>query len=297
MRVPGLTVCAIVFALLTGSKCVAQPVKTSAAEDAIRKSSQDFARAFESGNARAVASFWTEQGEYQDESGAVIRGRTAIEKAFVELFKENANARVEVLIESIRFPADGLAIEEGLLRQSGAGKDLPGTTMYSVIHVREGDQWKIALAREWGAGQDRLQDLHWLLGDWKASIADQEVTLSLKQDGKKPFLHGTFVKKTKGKVISSGTMRIGFDGQKGMLRSWHFDDDGGHGEALWVRDGNRWVLDSVGVLADGTETASVNILTRLNNQEITWRSIDRVSGGEALPDTVPIKLTRSGAGR
>jgi hypothetical protein len=40
------------------------------------------------------------------------------------------------------------------------------------------------------------------------------------------------------------------------------------------------------------ETASVNILGRVNQDEITWRSIDRVIGGEALPDTMPVRLSR-----
>jgi len=261
-------------------------------EDAIRKSSSDFAKAFSRSDAKAVASFWTEQGEYHSEDGTVIRGRAAIEKSFSSFFKQNPRVKVDVLIGSIRFPAENLAIEEGLLRQSGADKEMPNTTHYSLIHAREGGQWKIALTREWGAGQDRLEDLDWLLGDWKATSGDQEVVLSLGRDGKKPFVVGTLTTKSKGKVVSAGTLRIGFDGQKRMLRSWHFDDDGGHGEALWQRDGNRWILHNIGVLGDGTQTASVNLLTRLNNEEIIWRSTDRVVGGDTIPDTTPIKLSR-----
>ena len=95
-----------------------------------------------------------------------------------------------------------------------------------------------------------------------------------------------------GKVVASGTLKISLDPQRGQLRSWHFDDDGGHGQALWLRDGNNWVLDSIGVLSDGTETASVSLLGRLNPDEVTWRSIDRVAGDRPVPDTVPVKLTR-----
>lgn len=268
-----------------------QSTKTSADEDAIRQNSLAFTKAFEAADAKAVAAFWTENGEYQEESGVLLRGRPAIESAFSKHFKEIPKAKVEVIIDSIRFPAPNLAVEEGYLRQAGAGKELPGTTLYRVIHVRDGKEWKIALAKEWGAGHDRLHNLHWLLGSWKAAVEDQEVVLTLKQD-EKPFLVGTFVKKAKGKTISSGSLRIAFDGQRGKLRSWHFDDDGGHGEALWVRDGNRWLLDSVGVTGAGDETASVNVLTRLSNREITWRSIDRVVAGTPLPDTTPTKLTR-----
>ena len=95
----------------------------------------------------------------------------------------------------------------------------------------------------------------------------------------------------------SGTIRISHDPQTGQLRSWHFDDNGGHGQSLWIRDGNRWVLDAVGVQPDGTETAAVNVLVRINNDAFTWRSLDRVAGDEALPDTPPVKLTRVAASK
>jgi uncharacterized protein (TIGR02246 family) len=294
-RIPSMLtrrfLCATIVSLasLSGSSASAG-APANPAEQAIRKSSQDFTRAFDKADAKTIAAFWTEQGEFHAEDGSVLRGRAVIEKAFAEFFKNNPHARSEVLIDSIRFPAKDLAIEEGHLRQS-VGKELPATTQYSVIHIREGGQWKIALAREWGGGQDRLHDLDWLIGSWSATVGDQEAVLTLARD-RKPFIVGTFTKKAKGKVVAAGSLRIGFDGQKGMLRSWHFDDDGGHGEALWVRDGNRWVLDSVGVTGDGAEAASVNILTRLNNREITWQSIDRVIGGQALPDSAPIKLVR-----
>jgi uncharacterized protein (TIGR02246 family) len=260
---------------------------------AIEKSSAEFARAFAKGDAKAIAALWTEDGEYHDEGGTSLRGRAAIEQAFREHFKEKTGAAVEVLIESIRFPARDLAIEEGLVRQTSPGKELPATTRYSVLHAREGGQWKIAVAREWGADQDRLEDLAWLIGTWHVKLQDNDVSLTFTREKDKPFISGRFTKKAKGKTVAGGTMKIALDPQTGRLRSWHFDDDGGYGHAHWLRDGNRWVLDAAGVGADGTDTASVNILGRVSHDAITWRSIDRVAGERHLPDTTPIKLTRT----
>jgi uncharacterized protein (TIGR02246 family) len=265
---------------------------TEKEEAAIRKASADFAHAFEKGDAKAVASFWTEKGEYHDDSGEIIRGRADIEKAFDEFFKEKPNMRIEVHIESIRFPSPDCAIEEGLLRQTSAGKELPSTTLYSVLHVREAGQWKIAVSREWGSGQDRLEDLEWLIGTWHANAKDRDMRLTFARDEKKPFLVGQFETKANGKVVSSGSIKIGLDRQRGQLRSWHFEDDGGHGQAVWIRDGDRWVLDAVGVLENGAETGGLNILARINHNEFTWRSIDRVVGNRRQPDTLPVKLTR-----
>lgn len=263
---------------------------------AIRKSARDFEKAFATGDPKAVAAFWTDDGEFQDSSGDLIIGRADIEKAFAEFFKHNAKPKLEILIDSIRFPAPNMAIEEGLLRQSGGGRALPTTTLYSVTHCRGPDGWRIATVREWGAGQHRLEDLEWLVGTWKAKVPDGEVTLTFARDPKKPFINAEFAKKAKDKVVTSGTMRIGIDPQRGQLRSWHFEDDGGHGQSLWLRDGNNWVLDCIGVNAEGAPHEAVNILGRLNGNEITWRSIDRVVGDQPLPDTAPVKLVRTQKG-
>jgi uncharacterized protein (TIGR02246 family) len=261
----------------------------------IRSMAKDFAAAFNKGDAKAIAAQWTDAGECFDAAGVPLRGRAEIEKAYADFFKEKPRAKIDVLVDSVHFPAPDLAIEEGLLRQSTGGKDLPTTTNYSATHVRSGGKWLTAVSHEWGAGQDRLEDLDWLVGQWTANLKDQTVTLTFTRDEQKPFLLGRFTTKAGDKTVNTGTFRVGLDPQTGQLRSWHFDENGGHGQALWVRDGSRWVLDAVGVLGDGAETASVNILGRLNNDEITWQSIDRVMGDQELPDTTPIRLTRTPA--
>src|SRR5438309_7276310 len=85
----------------------AQDSKTTAAprpadEDAIRATARDFVAAFNKGDARAIAGQWTENGEYTDGDGAMVRGRAAIEQAFAEFFKEHPKARIDLLIKSIR---------------------------------------------------------------------------------------------------------------------------------------------------------------------------------------------------
>ena len=263
-----------------GANATAAP---SADEQAIRKSGVDFSNAYAKGDAKAVAALWTEQGEMQDESGEVIRGRAAIEKAFADVFKDHPGSKIEVLVDSIHFPAKDLAIEEGILRQTSSGKELPSSTRYTAVHVRDGGQWKMAISQEWGAGRNRLEDLDWLVGTWKAKLPEQEVTLTFTKDDKRPLLVGKFTRQAAGKPATSGTMKISFDPRRGQIRSSHIDDDGGHGQAVWVRDGNNWLLDATGVTDDGIETAAVNILGRLSNDAITWRSTARALGGQPFP--------------
>src|SRR5436190_24197836 len=54
--------------------------------EAIRAATQRFARAFEKGDAAAVAARFTETGEYANDDGPPIHGRAALANAYGELF-------------------------------------------------------------------------------------------------------------------------------------------------------------------------------------------------------------------
>ena len=169
-------------------------VADDADREAIQKSAGAFSEAFNKGDAKAIAAMWTENGECREVAGETFRGRAAIEKAYTEFFKANRGAKLEVLVKSIRFPAKDLAIEEGLLRQTIGKKSLPASTSYVAVHIREGGQWKIALSSESGVGQDRIEDLDWLIGEWNGKTKDGAVKLSFAKDAKKPVIVGTFTK-------------------------------------------------------------------------------------------------------
>ena len=49
------------------------------------------------------------------------------------------------------------------------------TSRYSVLYVREGGQWLMAVVREWPAQPVSLRDLDWLIGSWVARRDDAEV--------------------------------------------------------------------------------------------------------------------------
>jgi uncharacterized protein (TIGR02246 family) len=262
---------------------------------AIHDSARAFVRAFNEGDARAVADLWTQRAEYVDESGAILRGRPAIEKAYAQLFKAQPKARIEVQTESVHFPSANTAIEEGLVTLTLSGADLPSTTAYRTIQVREGGRWRIAFSQEWGADQHKLEDLAWLIGHWVARRAGNEVQLHFAWNEKKTLIRNDFIVKEKDKPTSSGMQTIGLDPRTGQLASWTFEEDGGRGEAVWFRDGNRWVMDSVGVLPDGRETLAVNVITRLNDNEFLWRSVARVVGMDEVVDTEPVKVVRGHA--
>jgi uncharacterized protein (TIGR02246 family) len=263
--------------------------------EAIMKGARTFADAFNKGDAKAIAGMWTENGESREAGGRTFVGRAAIEKAYAAFFKANPSAKLEVLVKSVRAPAKDLAVEEGLLRHSRGPKDLPATTAYVAVHVREGSVWKIALASEGPVGQDRLEDLDWLLGEWTTKVKEDAVKLSFARDPKKPAITGTFTRTPPGKDALSGSIRVALDPETGQIRSWSFEDDGGHSQSLWACDGKSWILDTRGVLADGTPTAERIVLQRVGPDVITWRAIDRLVGDAQLTDSPPMRLTRTAA--
>jgi len=258
---------------------------------AILQSARDFTAAFEKGDAKAVAALWTEQGEYESDDGPILRGRTAIEAAFAARFKDRPAGKMEIQVESIRFPSRDTAVEEGIIRTT-ASDMLPDSAFYRVLHVREDGKWRMALSREWGAAENRMADLDWLIGSWRGQAKDHEMVISFAREKDRPFIVGEFTAAAAGKTESLGTMKIGVDSVSGQFMSWHFDHDGGYGHGLWLREGNNWVVDSRGTRGDGTETASVNILTRFGGDELGWRSIDRMVGGQAQPDSLLVRLKR-----
>jgi uncharacterized protein (TIGR02246 family) len=237
--------------------------------EAVRKAGDAFAAAFEKGDAKAVAALWTDGAEYVGEYGTTLRGRAEIEKAFVEALKDGPPAKVEVDVRSVRFPSRDTAVEEGFLRHHPSGTGLPSSTRYQAVLVREDGKWLIAHSREW-ATEDRLGDLSFLIGQWEGGPKGEEIALTFTRDADGPFIIGKFARRANGKPSITGTMRIGRDADRKQLRSWHFDTDGGNGQCLWLRDGDKWVLDAVGLTGDGTPTAAVNILARLGQDEVTW---------------------------
>lgn len=290
---------AVTVAIAVRAQAPGTPAGSAAPEaadrDAVVKTARDFAEAFNRRDAKAVAALYTENAESRAAGGPALAGRAAIEKSYADFFKENAGARIEVLVRSVRFPAPDLAVEEGLLRQTRGPKDLPVTTEYVAVHARVAGKWQVALSSEGGHGQDRLEDLDWLLGEWTTRVKGDAVKIAFARDPKKSVVTGTFTRTALGKEPVGGSIRVVLDPETGQIRSWGFEDDGAHSQALWVCDGKSWVLDARGVLADGTPTAERIVLQRVGPDAITWRAIDRMLGDALLADTPPMRLTRTAA--
>ncbi len=263
----------------------------AADQAAIKEAGKAFLKAFQSGDAKAMAAFWTEDGEYHSDDGTVLQGRGAIEKAYTESFaKKKPKFEGEIEVTSIRFPSKDTAIEEGYFKVKAA-KEAPQASRYTILYVREAGKWLMAVVREWPAEGLNLRDLDWLIGTWEAKRDNVEVRTTYEWWGDKTYLRVSITVKRDGKE-STGFQMIGVNRSTGLIQSWTFDPDGSFGEATWSRDGKKWMLDSAAVLEDGSVVAGTNIITWIDNDTFTFQSVDRTINGEQAVDIPPVRVSR-----
>ena len=265
-------------------------------EKAIREAAQGLARAFEKGDAKAMSAFWTEEGQYVDESSAPVRGRAALEKAYAEFFAKRPELKVEAKTDAVHFIGKDAAVEEGTFTVHTKGSP-PNASRYSTLFVRQDGRWLVAMLKEWGddeANRAKLDDISWPIGTWKSESGDVQAQTEYEWTENKKFIRCkyTLTNKKDKAAPGTGTQVIGIDPARGLIRAWTFDSEGGIGEANLTFDGNRWVIDSSGTLADGSETTATNFLQRKGSNAFTWRSVQRTLDDERLPDIGPVQVTR-----
>ena len=103
---------ALACALDSGSSLV-RAADSDPQEANITKTAEAFVEAFQKGDAKAVASFWTPDGDYVDPTGRVLNGRPAIEKDFADLFAQNKGLKLRIEVASLKFPTPDTAVEDG----------------------------------------------------------------------------------------------------------------------------------------------------------------------------------------
>jgi uncharacterized protein (TIGR02246 family) len=259
---------------------------------AVRATMQSFVKAFESRDAKAVAALWTAGGEFRNADGLVVQGRDVLEKGLTGLFARTPEVTAEVRPEPIRFLSNDAAIEEGTATVRRGRVEPASHTRYRALLLREGGRWLLAELHESPGPGPSVDDLDWLVGEWKsASGQGAAIHTTYAWAPNHKFLQVRFTIEEKALSLT-GNQVIGVDPADGAIHSWTFEADGGVGESEWHRDGDHWVLDAAGTLADGRTLTETNILRRVSDDTFTWQSIDRSLDDATLPDLPPVKVTR-----
>ncbi len=265
-------------------------------EKTIRATADEFVKAFNKADAKAIGAMWAPEAEYTDEYGVSFHGRDAIEKEYAAMLAANKGAKIAVTVESVRLFGPDVAIEKGIAKVTLPGDPTPSASRYTVVHARRNGKWLMAVGHDVPyvsvADDDYLRDLSFLIGDWKVEGKGQELLIHFEWMAQKNFIKNTYTSVKDGKQTLTGGQIIGWDPKLGSIVSWHFAAEGGFGHDVWTKDGSKWVIDATGVFRDGSDTTAVNTITPINANSFTWQSSERVLDGVRLPGTAPVKVTR-----
>jgi uncharacterized protein (TIGR02246 family) len=269
--------------------------KHSADEAAIRANIAQFVKAYNAGDAKAVAALFTPDGKAVDDDGNESEGREQIERDFAKVFAANPKKHIEVDVESILFIGSDLAMEVGTTKETPAPGEPPDYDRYTVLHVKRDGKWQMALARDEegpiASAHEQLKPLAWLVGEWIDDGGSSVVNSTCRWSDDGNFLLQEFKMKLNGQDAMNVSQRIGWDPLTKQIHSWVFDSEGGYGESTWTRDGNSWIIKATGVEQDGTTASATNSLTPAGNDGYIWRTTDRVVGDERQP-TMEVKVVR-----
>ena len=264
---------------------------------ALMKNAQAFVEAFEKGDAKAVAAFWAEDGDYVDLTGRRLQGRPAIEDAFKDFFAENKGLKLRIDVNAVRFVTPDMAIEDGITSVIPQEGTPPNQARYTNVHVKKDGQWVLQSVRETPftppGNYEHLRGLEWAIGEWVDEGEGPEIdhaTFEWSPDGN--FLISTQDVTVKDALVSRATEWIGWDPATSQVRSWNFVADGSVGENTWSSEGDQWIIKTNAILPDGKKLAATNIITRNGPDAVTWQSKDRTPDGKPLPDVKEIKMKR-----
>lgn len=290
-------------------------------EDAIRMNGAAFAKAYDSGDAKALAEHFATDAEYVHDSNVTCRGRSAIEESLTEFFNANPGCKLVKEIDSIRFVSPGVAIEDGSTSCTCADNSSCVECRYTTVHVKTDGKWMVASvhdrdAHDLNERSLKLEQLAWLQGNWVDEGHDAVVHFACEPVDSGNFLVRSFSIQIAGHETMTGTQRIGWDPLSGKLRTWIFDSSGSFGEGTWYREldqsvvadddtdtptdeqansniSERWMLKLSGVMADGKTASSTSVYTVINDHTVMWQCVDHEIAGVHQPDSEVVTIVRT----
>jgi len=293
-----------------------------------------YLQAFNRHDAAALAAHWSPTAENVDlDSGETTRGRAAVEAVFATLFEEDAEATIDIDVESIRPLRDDVAVVDGVSRiaftesaapHGAAASSGAAGSRFSAVVVKRDGRWLLESVREASiaapaAATGRpLDALDWLVGAWEdfgegvtagtdcfwspgraflvrrhvVTIDPPATVRPVAGDDSVPGLlpPGTGPTGTRREL----TEIIGWDAERGRIRSWLFTSDGRFAEATWIRERDAWRVRYEGGGPDAALSGSLCI-ARVGEDEIAIRCDD-----DGLADVMPpacdfVRTARLGA--
>jgi uncharacterized protein (TIGR02246 family) len=266
-------------------------------EAALLKNAEAFVEAFGKADAKALAAFWTPDGDFTDLTGVKLSGREAIEKSYTELFAAHKGMQLRIDVTALRFVTPEVAVEDGttaVIRPDGLP---PARARYTIVHAKRDGRWFLESVRQAAyappSNYEHLRGLEWLIGEWADDVPRGEAArISFEWTDNQNFVVSHFTTTIQNVSIGGGTSWIGWDPTAKTVRSWLFETTGGFGQGTWTKDGAKWTVKSSAVLPDGKKAGSTNVVTRVDADTLTWAVTGRTLDGKPLPDIKEVRMKR-----
>jgi uncharacterized protein (TIGR02246 family) len=304
----GLAVClaaAFAFTLLPGGGQVpAQPDNPKRKGDenptpapGKGKRAQEFIEAFNKGDAKTLAGFWVPEGDYTDEIGRHYKGRAAIEKMYEKYFAANKGGKLSITVTSHRLVTPDVALEEGITEVAQPDGSPPTSAAFSAVLAKKDGEWYFESVRDSlpqpPSNAEHFEEIAWLLGDWVGENEKGESgTASYAWAENKNFIVSTFATTLNGIPVVGGTQWIAWDAVDKEIRSFSFYSGGGFGQAVWTKEGNKWLIKVTAKMANGKKASATNVLTKKDDDHATWQLTHLTVDGKEIPDPAPLKMKR-----
>ena len=289
-------------AMLGAEKAKSSPRKGPDQTPEILNLVNSFQAAFNSGDAKALVALFTPAGDYIGPLGERIEGRDELAKRFATFLAAHKELRLQITVTSVSLAGEDLAVVDAIPKVTPALQGVPAEPRATLVLVRREGRWLIQSARDTlsyvPSNYKHLQEVEWLVGDWANDTASPELASAHSTcdwTTNKSFLIRKFTVALKDGVALAGTEVIGWDPREHKIRSWDFDSNGGFGQSVWTREGNRWVVERAGLRPDGSLMSATHILTRADHNTLIVQSRDRLENGERLPDIGEFILKRQPA--
>jgi len=253
-----------------------------------------YEEAYNKGDAKTLAGFYSEDVDYIDQDGAEVKGRDAMQRLLADNFQQNPGVKLAITTEEVKQLTPDVKVTRGVATVTPAN-GAATTTRYTLVKVKKGDHWEISQMNEREApplsAYAQLEALEWLVGTWQDKIGNQTVQSKFNWAGDKNFLVRT-INVQGNETSTDGWEIIGWDPVRQQIRSWIFDSNGGFGESSWVNNGEDWLIRASNVLPDGGRSTAENVLTKVDDNKFTWESQNRTLNGEPQPSLDKIEVQR-----
>lgn len=269
-------------------------------EAAIRKAVESYVAAFNRGDAKALASLWLPEAVYTNRlTGEQVVGREAIEKQFSSIFADAKGIKLEAATDSVQFISPNVAVEYGQAKILQADQP-PEESEYTAVYVKRDGKWLLDRVTEEElpvvkSNYEHLKELEWMVGTWVDEGQQGRVETTCQWTKNRNFITRSFTLSVRDRIDMAGMQIIGWDPAAKQIRSWVFDSDGGFAEGTWSKKGKAWHIQAVGTSPDGSKSSAVNIITYVDDNTFTWQSVNRVAGGELLPNVDEVVVVRQTA--